>query len=50
MLQDVSYKAKVLGNLKYEANYWAKYQPVTKPQYQPQYLKAQGDALFKTNR
>ncbi len=47
MLQDVSYRAKVLGNLKYEANYWAKYQPVAKPQYQPQYLKAQDDALLK---
>ncbi len=47
MLQEVSYRAKLLGNLKYEANYWAKYQPVAKPEYQPQYLKTQGDALLK---
>jgi hypothetical protein len=47
MLQEVSYKAKVLGNLKYEANYWSKYQPIVKPQYKPQYLKAQDDALLK---
>ncbi|MCD8023916.1 MAG: hypothetical protein LUE64_00075 [Candidatus Gastranaerophilales bacterium] len=38
MLLDLAYKAKVLGNLKYDANYYSKFSPVTNTQYDPSYL------------
>ena len=35
-LLDLSYKAKVLGNLKFDANYYSKFSPVMGTKYDPE--------------
>lgn len=47
LLQDVNYRAKVLGNLKYEANFYSKYKPVLEEEYTPQYLQEHDEILVK---
>ncbi len=37
-LADLNYKAKILGNLKFDANYYSKFSPITGTQYDPEYL------------
>ena len=38
LLLDLSYKAKVLGNLKFDANYYSKFSPVIGTKYDPENL------------
>lgn len=47
MLQEVNYRAKVLGNLKYESNFYSKYKPVLEEEYTPEYLKMHDEILVK---
>lgn len=35
LLLDLAYKAKILGNLKYDANYYSKFSPITGTKYDP---------------
>ena len=44
-LQDLAYKAKVLGNLKYDANYYSKFSPISGTQYDKANINAE-DAKF----
>ncbi len=46
MLLDLAYKAKVLGNLKFDANYYSKFSPVTGTQYDPQNIINEDDKLL----
>ena len=45
LLQEVNYRAKVLGNLKYNANFYSKYQRVLEEEYTPEYLKKHDEIL-----
>lgn len=44
-LQDLAYKAKILGNLKYDANYYSKFSPISGTQYSKENIDAE-DAKF----
>ena len=46
MLMDLSYKAKVLGNLKFDANYYSKFSPVTGTQYDPSHILDEDNKLL----
>ena len=45
-LMDLSYKAKVLGNLKFDANHYSKFSPVTGTQYDPSYILDEDNKLL----
>lgn len=45
-LLELSYKAKVLGNLKYDANYYSKFSPITGTKYEAQNIKAEEEKLL----
>lgn len=46
MLMNLDYNAKILGNLKHEANYMTKFQPIMKHEYSKEYLDAQDKKLL----
>lgn len=46
LLVDLTYKAKVLGNLKFDANYYSKFSPVTGTPYDSQNLINEDDKLL----
>ena len=46
-LLEINYYAKLLGNLKYEANYYQKFQAPLEEQYTPQYIKEQDEYLLQ---
>ena len=46
-LLEINYYAKLLGNLKYEANYYSKYQAPLENQYTPEYIKEQDEFLLQ---
>lgn len=45
-LLDLAYKAKVLGNLKYDANYYSKFSPITGTKYEAQNIKKEEEKLL----
>lgn len=45
-LQDLAYKAKVLGNLKYDANYYSKFSPIQGTQYDPENILKEDNKLL----
>lgn len=45
-LLDLSYKAKVLGNLKFDANYYSKFSPVAGTKYDPVNILSEDDKLL----
>lgn len=46
LLIDLAYKAKVLGNLKFDANYYSKFSPVIGTQYDPENLMTEDNKLL----
>ncbi len=46
MLIDLSYKAKVLGNLKFDANYYSKFSPVLGTKYDPVNIMTEENKLL----
>ena len=47
LLLDLTYKAKVLGNLKFDANYYSKFSPVTGTAYDPVNIISEGNKLLQ---
>ena len=47
LLLDLTYKAKVLGNLKFDANYYSKFSPVTGTKYDPVNLIEEDNKLLQ---
>lgn len=45
-LQELNYRAKILGNLKYEADYFSKFQPVLDDKHSQKYIKEQEKLLL----
>lgn len=46
-IRHVNYSAKVLGNLKFDANFYSRYMPLQDSIYTPQNIKAQSNALLE---